>query len=182
MIKRDDLWPTPIWHFDVPYSEVTPQSIEAECYNFKHKNNRDWRNDSLYPNINKMLAYVEDMSQTCFKELGVKDSLPKQLENFWININSPGRFNKPHLHPGTLFSGVYYVKTDDDTGPISFHNQTDKDFILQFYTDKPNQFNISTVSYKPIIGRVVIFPSWVSHSVDPNQSNQDRISISFDFN
>jgi hypothetical protein len=31
------------------------------------------------------------------------------------------------------------------------------------------------------VGRVIIFPSWISHSVEPNQSSTDRISISFDF-
>jgi hypothetical protein len=180
-IQRDDLWATPIWYFDIPVTTADPKLMEEECYRYT-KGNTDWHTDNLYPNIYKMLNHVEFMSSAWFNDLGVKDSFPKKLNNFWVNINAPGRFNRPHLHPGTLFSGVYYVKVDELTGPIAFHNQTDKDFTLQFYTDKPNQFNISTVYYKPIMGRVIIFPSWVSHSVEPNQSSADRISISFDFN
>ena len=32
------------------------------------------------------------------------------LGNMWANINPPGGYNAPHLHPNSLFSGVYYVK------------------------------------------------------------------------
>ena len=32
------------------------------------------------------------------------------LGNMWANINPPGGSNTPHVHPNSLFSGVYYVK------------------------------------------------------------------------
>ena len=34
-------------------------------------------------------------------------------------------------------------------------------------------------SYKPKTGNGLIFPSWVTHSVDGNQSDKPRISMSF---
>lgn len=40
------------------------------------------------------------------------------------------------------------------------------------------------VYYQPIEGRIILFPSWLVHEVEPNMSEQsemagDRISISF---
>jgi len=35
--------------------------------------------------------------------------------------------------------------------------------------------------YKPIAGRLIMFPSWLMHCVDPNESNDIRISVSFNF-
>ena len=32
------------------------------------------------------------------------------LGNMWANINYPGNFNRTHLHPNALFSGVYWIK------------------------------------------------------------------------
>ena len=179
MINRTYMWATPIWHFDIPLSIADPVSMELECYKYS-KGNTDWHIDNLYPNIYKMLNHVESESSLWFNELGVKDSFPKKLNNFRVNINAPGRFNRPHLHPGSIFSGVYYVKTNSQTGPIAFHNQSDRDALLQTYTDKPNPLTISSVFYDTPVGRVIIFPSWVSHSVEPNLSETDRISISFD--
>ena len=35
--------------------------------------------------------------------------------------------------------------------------------------------------YEPIAGRCIMFPSWLMHCVDPNESNDIRISVSFNF-
>ena len=31
------------------------------------------------------------------------------MGNMWANINPPGGYNRPHLHPNSHFSGVYYT-------------------------------------------------------------------------
>ena len=41
------------------------------------------------------------------------------LGNMWANINPPGGYNAPHIHPNSLFSGVYYVKAPKDSGKLS---------------------------------------------------------------
>jgi len=33
----------------------------------------------------------------------------------------------------------------------------------------------------PIPGRIIMFPSWLWHAVEENQSNDIRISVSFNF-
>ena len=40
------------------------------------------------------------------------------LGNMWANINPAGGYNKPHVHPNSLFSGVYYVKTPPNCGRL----------------------------------------------------------------
>ena len=35
--------------------------------------------------------------------------------------------------------------------------------------------------YEPIAGRCIMFPAWLVHCVDPNESNDMRISVSFNF-
>ena len=43
-----------------------------------------------------------------------------RIGNMWANINPPGGYNRPHIHPNSLFSGVYYVKTPPNCGKIVF--------------------------------------------------------------
>ena len=37
------------------------------------------------------------------------------------------------------------------------------------------------VSYQPVAGRCIMFPAWLIHCVEPNESNDIRISVSFNF-
>ena len=37
------------------------------------------------------------------------------------------------------------------------------------------------IRVKPIEGRIIMFPAWLWHSVEPNKSNDIRISVSFNF-
>lgn len=184
-ITRHDLWAMPIWQFDL---ELDLPLIEQECYTYeqvragKPQTNYDWRDSTPYSGIKSMLDSIEQLSSIWYKDMGVKDRYSGKIENFWVNINGPGRFNKAHLHPDSIFTGVYYARSLPGAGNIVFHNAPDREFALQTYTDKPTPLTITNPNFEPKLGRVYIFPSWLSHSVDSNMSGTDRISISFHFN
>ena len=40
------------------------------------------------------------------------------LGNMWANLNPPGAYNQPHIHPNSLFSGVYYIKAPENSGDL----------------------------------------------------------------
>jgi len=189
-ITRHDWWAMPIWQFDIPSETSNPTLLESECRFYEQERagrprlNFGWHNtlnDQRLSNTKQLLLHIEQFAPAWFDEMGISDTYSRKLENFWININSPGRFNKPHLHPNSVFTGVYYVKAGKNCGNIVFHNSSDREFALQTYIDKPNQFSMTNVNYEPAVGKVLVFPSWLQHSVDSNMSNTDRISISFQF-
>jgi uncharacterized protein (TIGR02466 family) len=105
------------------------------------------------------------------------------LGNMWANINPPGAFNKPHIHPNSLWSGVYYVKTQENCGHLKIEDpKTISLMSVPRRTDKTLPQHLwKEVHYEPIQGRCIMFPSWLSHTVDVNQSNDIRISVSFNF-
>ena len=45
--------------------------------------------------------------------------------------------------------------------------------------DEFNEYNSNMWSIDPNPGDLVIFPSWLAHYTEPNMSNKDRISMSF---
>ena len=105
------------------------------------------------------------------------------LGNMWANINPPGGMNMPHIHPNALFSGVYYVKSNPKSGRLKIYDPRPG---AQMYmpTRKPGDPGRDMWrdgNIEPIEGRIIMFPSWLWHSVEQNQSDDIRISVSFNF-
>ena len=195
-IIREEWWPTPVWYFDIPKSIIDYDLIATECYNFKILDNNGrkisniggWQSDNLYvnnsesqKNINNLMKLIESKSELLFKDYNIKKSLKPHLDNFWININSLENHNAPHIHHNSVFSGVYYVKAPEECGGIIFHKSQELSYLHGSYTDCNNRLTYSEIKYTPEQGRVLIFPSWINHSVQPNKSLEDRISIAFNF-
>lgn len=106
------------------------------------------------------------------------------VDRMWINISKHNDYNADHTHPWSHFVGVFYVKTADDCGNISVSpNAHANDYQELLYRKEEicNQHLMHpTVDFIPKEGRLLLFPSSLSHLVRMNKSNSDRISISFD--
>ena len=64
------------------------------------------------PLVNELFVMMQDI----WKEEWL-DREPV-LGNMWANINPPGGSNAPHIHPNSLFSGVYYIKAPKKSGNL----------------------------------------------------------------
>lgn len=106
-----------------------------------------------------------------------------KIINHWININGPSNFNVLHDHPMSELSGVYYVDVPENSGEIYFENpQCFKQYAeLSAYKKEFAQTMKQHINnyIQPKEGLLLIFPSHLKHGVTPNQSDKDRISISF---
>jgi len=105
------------------------------------------------------------------------------LGNMWANINPPGGMNRAHQHPNSLWSGVYYVKAPKNCGHLKIDDPRNSASMIrprQKEGPVPSRLYRET-HYEAIDGRLIMFPSWLIHCVDPNESNEIRISVSFNF-
>ena len=105
------------------------------------------------------------------------------MGNMWANINPPGGYNMPHVHPNSHFSGVYYIKAPKDSVNLVFNEpKTGAHMVMPRRKEgKPPSHLWKEVHVDPLEGRIIIFPSWLWHCVQPNKSNDIRISVSFNF-
>ena len=119
------------------------------------------------------------------EEIYQKENLSRKpvLGNMWANINYPGNSNRPHLHPNSLFSGVYWIKTPMKSGNLMLYDPRPGT-----HTTMPNRKEGKMppelwreIHYEPKAGRCIMFPAWMWHEVKPNESNDTRISVSFNF-
>ena len=105
------------------------------------------------------------------------------LGNMWANINPSGGYNKPHVHPNALFSGVYYVKTPPNCGRLICRDPR-PGIQTCMPTRKPVEIPKHLwrdIHIDPRENRAIMFPAWLWHQVEPNKSNEPRISVSFNF-
>ena len=132
-------------------------------------------------NLDNLLTKINDKLKEVYKRCGLKKDHSVNISQVWINVNSPGSSNSVHNHPNSLFSGVYYVKAEENSGDIVFSNPNN----LLSYTLYPNmietynEFNSAKWYVTPNTGKLIIFPSWLEHSVEENSSVHQRISIAF---
>jgi uncharacterized protein (TIGR02466 family) len=190
-VYKDEWWATPIWYFDIPETQINSNLIKEECYkeqlNSKGriKSNRlGWQSDDIYanpkiPNISDLIKTIETISKIILQDYSVKKDVDLIIDNSWININSPGSYNIPHIHPTLGLSGVYYASTPQNSGNVLFYNNFMMQFINGMILNVENKNTHNTITYEPLNGRVLIFPSWIPHSVEINNSSEDRISIAF---
>lgn len=110
--------------------------------------------------------------------------------SMWSIINPPGNGNRAHCHPNSLWSGVYYVQAPENCGNIEFTDPRTALVMNQpkYETKKKRPRECWTkANYKPVPGRMFIFPAWLYHSVASNVSKEtgragDRIIVSFNVN
>ena len=104
-----------------------------------------------------------------------------QINEWWFNVNYKGCMNRQHQHPNSIHSGVYYVKAPENCGNICFPNPNQ---TLMWgwpggIIKTPNSTNSGIATLKPVKNLLYIFPSWTNHSVDAIESDEPRISLSF---
>jgi uncharacterized protein (TIGR02466 family) len=101
-----------------------------------------------------------------------------QLANYWININPPGAYNKPHRHAGSRFSTVMYINVPENSGDLMFRREDFWDEYLYGQSKTgTDEYNTTEWSLPPYNDQLVIFPANITHYVETNQSNELRVSI-----
>ena len=95
----------------------------------------------------------------------------------WFNINRKGENHPHHSHPNSFISGVFYVAGDDC--PIWFSNG-DNVFGNSFEVniEEFNQYSAKFWWVPNENFKLILFPSYLEHFVESNESDTPRISLS----
>ena len=184
-------FPTIIYIKDIPNALQLNQYLEQKIIQWSQQDKGEQKTNAggwhSKTDMNKKQEYnvltkeLIDMQFEIYKK-ELLDFKPV-LGNMWANINYPGCFNRPHLHPNSLFSGVYWIKTPPNSGNLMLYDPRPGT-----HTTLPNRKEGKLppqlwreVHYEPVAGRIIMFPAWLWHEVKPNESNDTRISVSFNF-
>ncbi len=91
----------------------------------------------------------------------------------WANMLRNGGYNKIHNHPGTLWSGCYYVSVGNPLPEPDFNGW------IEFQDPRPGNIHGGKERVKPEAGMLLLFPGWLNHYVNPFLGEGERLSIAF---
>jgi uncharacterized protein (TIGR02466 family) len=185
MIQCETLFGAPIWTCTL--EKITDQDIkevieytsllkEKDKHGRVVSNHGGWQspifilqdNSKDMPKIiTKLLNNIEE------KLLHINNNL--KIDSFWLNISNNGASNLKHLHGDSTISGAYYLKVPKPEADIVFYSDRKYNQWLALL----GSIDGYDISYTPEVNGLIMFPGWLEHSVNINQTYEDRISLSF---
>jgi uncharacterized protein (TIGR02466 family) len=121
-----------------------------------------------------MRAFATSVMRYDYEEL--------QFAQSWLTYKKPGQFHKAHTHPNTLIASVFYYDHEDGDASICFSQEAKaynrsylEPSLLPDYQQYP--FSQEEIYFQPKKNNLIIFPSYVTHGVPPNETNKVRKAL-----
>ena len=180
------IWASKISNFEIVNKEMfeyitslqknDPLGVIKSNFKGWHSKNFDLRNDQP----KNFIKSIKNNINLAIDEMGwdlINQSV--KIKNIWAIINEKDAWNQKHHHSNSDLSAAYYVSAHENCGDIVFYDPRPAPVHNHPISKSPNKLNATVNSIKPESGMLVLFPSYLEHSVNPNFSSEKRIVISF---
>lgn len=182
------LFPTLVWQFELTQEtrDAVNRDILKELNSLRPvpatmKPGHGWQSGQALHELaafRDLVSYIDDAVNSVLEFLRVGyDRF--EITGCWANINPPGAYHKIHHHPNNFLSGVYYVQTGPGSDCINFHDPRAQTGIIRPPVTELTAANTDQIVVRVSNGTLLMFPAYLEHSVDGNESGRDRISVSF---
>lgn len=193
--RLHSLFPIPVYEHSAKFQEIfliqneIKENLQSIFDNDKFENPPGW-DDGVLTNIKNRFNTIDYYNLT-----NLKNHLDKHVKKYvamsrayenksvflshsWINITENGTFQDSHQHQDSVISGVYYFQTNENDGDLTV--ETPNPYMqLELFPFGHDFYKYFT--FKPSVGKLIIFPGWLRHQVGKNLTSDKRISISFNY-
>lgn len=189
-IETDALFPSPVWtivfddriSFNAKLLALANKMRNNDPDGVSNTNVKGWQSPNNLQNLDEFKDINQRILHICQRIAESQHFKPnvKLDHQAWVNISPPGASNKIHYHANCHFSGVYYISLKTpECGSIFFRDPRVASRMFTSPITQLNDFTAEEVRMNPEEGRMYIFPGWLEHGVEINESDEDRVSISF---
>ena len=183
-MKITEIFKTPIAKFvlNEDTNALTKFSRKwAQKYPSVYQSNKGgYQSPNLDLNIPELQSLREKVTR-CFNKVKEKFFYKPSLviSNMWLNINYPHSFNEIHNHPRVCLASSFYISVPENSGSIVFcNNYETQNYMHDRWMTQFGTYNSSVWTVPVNDNDFYVFPAWLKHKVETNQSKKDRISIS----
>ena len=152
--QQPDFFPKSASHDLTPNPFMSNVIKEYKCHNFLEFLKREVRDFMGMLNYDTPMEYIIDAS--------------------WITKTAKGKFALEHTHGATDISGVYYIKTNEKDGNLFFKDPNERS-VSNLIMDLIVQQNVAPLQQ----GLLVLWPGFLSHGTFANETDHERLSLSF---
>lgn len=189
-LKAQALFPSVVWGTVIDDHVALNKELLALAYALRAKDARGvsrtnvagWQSNNILQELPEFAQINQRILQACERIAESQHFMPGLTfdHQAWVNISPPGASNQVHFHANCYFSGVYYISLDaPKCGSLFFRDPRTASRMMPYPTTKQTSFTATEIKMPPEPGRLYIFPGWLEHGVEINQSASDRVSISF---
>ncbi|MEO1190803.1 MAG: TIGR02466 family protein [Pseudomonadota bacterium] len=188
-------FPTPVFTYRLPEADAVNAALmptilaEEKRYASKgYSNFGGWHSGYSFedwggPPLQKILEAAKTLAASATKQrLGEEDAPPPRWQiKCWANVIRRGNANNMHNHVGCYWSGAYYLEageagqSESAGGLLVFHDPRNGAVSLDLARARGGAETHPVVV--PETGVLVLFPSWLTHSVTPYLGSGVRISV-----
>lgn len=172
--------------------DLSNDEILKNCYNLKNttegriiSNKGGWQSEDIVKNksFENFFEKVTEKANSIKDLYKLKNEHMLFVDSAWVNINQKYDYNVLHNHGDNFFSGVYYANVPDNSGAIEFRHPSAAKAVISWskFAYQLNGMNSDILNIEPKTGQIIIFPSWLDHEVNRNNSDEERVSIAFNF-
>lgn len=180
---------------------IDPDEMEASCFTIAEDDEagQNWCEEHGYPGytsyasltdlpwrfpifadlVKSLDAHVAAFAEDLEFDL---DGRALVLEDLWINILPEGGFHSAHIHPHSVISGTTYVSMPEGASALKLEDPRHAMMMAAPPRRKDAREDMRSFIYvSPSVGDVLLWESWLRHEVVMNQSEDERVSVSFNY-
>lgn len=183
------IYSVPLWQSEYPEFEEDKEKFLEIIKEFKENNPSEhktnvfgYQSPNTLHHVNEFAPLFEYICQMAFGAVADLNFIECDIAmtSAWVSINdSPQCINSEHVH-SDVFSGVFYLKAPEKSGKLCITNPgINRLWSGCDLTAQVNQYTGKVIKIEPVEGTIFLFPSYLPHSVEPNDHDDERISISF---
>ena len=182
-MATEQWFPLPLYEYQCSIPERKELNDDLTLTEFVHR--PGWSSDTHHLTPDPFASNVIEKSEKFqlflqyhvtqyLNDIGIKSHDPYDINNSWFTSTTNGQYAHLHSHGGSDISGVYYVSTNQRDGNIYFHSPhyvSENNYMIA-HLDMARQFI-------PKKGLIVLWPSFLMHGTRINETNHNRVSLSF---
>jgi hypothetical protein len=179
LATRYDLFPTPVWHFQMPNwsdieEDIVTYLMKDEIYFTQFERNGVQTTDGDLHIKHEKLDPIRDFFQESFEEVMDIMGYDKHsgLTTMWATRTRAGGSHHEHIHRNTFLAGVFYAFDSDGIAQgTGFKNPNSNLFQLSPRAKPESKEFLSSAKVLPFVpGTCIIFPAWAVHNTYPSES------------
>ena len=128
-----------------------------------------------------IIDHASEWAQAIGMEITSNDLM---IDGLWVNLQNQFEYNPIHAHSG-MFSFVFYTKNNmtreqaiDNKFDTSSNNPKTLAGHIELHYGETQFMNWTSMNHYPEKGDIIIFPSWLNHSVYPfHDPKGERVSV-----
>lgn len=134
------------------------------------------------PEFKDLVEFINCHVAEYWVSLGYTQKRKPQVLEMWANFYPNSSYIERHDHSPMPVVGSFYLKKPPESGNLCFENPQE---VLLKHQPLEKIYRLERSNYDSMLdhevevyeGDLVLFPGYLKHYTQPNQSNQDRVII-----